>query len=230
MSESASSRIRRSSLRQRIGMLFTAPGRLFDVLAGVPEWKRTLAAYLVASASMLTLAGLADSEYGIEAIAGIPVAGGFVMLVAAHAFRAASAVINAPLYFVALAGTLLVVSRVRPGPHLSFRQLFSLTVHAAYVLLAGHALRLILALCGVDASGPAAALLPLETPPVSVLSVTWSDANGPPVGIFETSFHAMLGAAYCHARNRKRMVAGAALGAGLSLSTFAVWLILGTGR
>ena len=210
-------------------MLFTAREGLFDVLVEEPEWRRALAVYVVASASMLTLAGLADPGYGIESIAGVPVAGGFIVLVAAHTLVAAAAVINAPLYFAALAGTLLVVSRVRPGPRVSFRQLFSLTVHAAYILLAGHTLRLMLALCGVDPSGPAAALLPVEASPVSVLSVTWSDASGPPVGIFETSFHAMLGAAYCRARSRKRMVAGVVWGAGLSLSAFAAWLLLGTG-
>ncbi|WP_419163157.1 hypothetical protein [Candidatus Palauibacter sp.] len=180
---------------------------------------------------MLTLAGLAHPEYGVESIAGVPVAGRVIMLVAAHALSAAAAVINAPLYFATLAGILLAVSKIGPGHRVSFRQLFSATVHAAYILLAGHALRLALAVSGVELAGPAEALLPAEDPPVAVLFVTLSFgsvADAPPVGVFEMAFHALLGVAYCRIRGQ-RLIVGAAWGVGISLLVDILWLLLGAG-
>ena len=151
-----------------------------------------------------------------------------------------------PPYFAALAGILLAVSRLTPGKRVSFRQLFGVTVHAGYILLAGHALRIVLAAGGVDIEG-VAALLPdpnamflgdttpnsLDPPPpgavvhVTVIPISMfprSPVDIPAVGAFDTAFHALLGVAYCRIRGLP-LIAGAAWGAGLSLLVDAAWLL-----
>ena len=49
------------------------------------------------------------------------------------------------------------------------------------------------------------------------------------VGVFDAVFHALLGVAYCRIRGGKRLIAGAAWGAGLSLLADVLWLLLCTG-
>ena len=194
-------------------------------------------------------AGLVHHEYGIvtwPAFA-LPflVAGNAVVSVARE-------VLFSPAYFAALAGILLAVSRLTPGKRVSFRQLFSVTVHAGYILLAGHALRIVLAAGGADLAGAAAALLPdpdamflgdttpalLDPPPpgavvhataIPLSTFPQSPADIPAVGVFDTTFHAMLGVAYCRIRGANRLIMGAVWGTGVSLLADALWLLLGTG-
>ena len=194
--------------------------------------------------------GLVHYEYGVASwpVFGLP------LVIAVNAVGSvAREVLISPLYFAALAGLLLVVSRLTPGKRVSFRQLFSVTVHAGYILLAGHALRIVLAALGPDFPGAAAALLPdpdamflgdtipvlldPDTPRPGVVTTTVipystfprSPADIPAVGVFDTAFHALLGVAYCRIRGR-RLIAGALWGTGLSLLVDVVWLLLGAGN
>lgn len=217
---------------------------LFDALVEEPVWRRALVTYVLASACLWFIAGLVHREYGI---ASWPVfASPFVVALNA-VFSVLREILTSPLYFAALAGILLAVSRLTSGKRVSFRQLFSVTVHTGYILLVGHALRIALAASGVDLEGAAAALLPdlnamflgdttpnsLDPPPpgavvhVTVIPLSMfprSPADIPAVGIFDTAFHALLGVAYCRLRGG-RLIAGAFWGAGLSLLIDSVWLL-----
>jgi hypothetical protein len=216
-----------------------------DALAADPVWRRPLFVYILASSCLWALAGLAHHEHGIAAAARLPIAAAIPFTVAAHAIvSVVSEVLTMPLYFTALAVVLLAVSRFTPGKNVSFRQLFSVTVHAGYILLAGHALRVALSLAGVDIGGSAATLLPApdamflldsaEQVPAGSHSTSFSGFAGSPadvpaVGVFDTAFHALLGVAYCRIRGR-RLIAGAAWGVGLSLLVDVVWRLLGAGN
>ena len=213
---------------------------LVDALAAEPVWGRPLVAYLAASAFLWTAAALAHAEHGIVMAMRLPIAVAVPFVVVTYAVASViREILSTPAYFVALAGILLAVSRCTPGERVSFRQLFSVTVHAGYILLAGHALRVAFALGGVDFGGPAATLLPdpdamflpdpAEPVPAGSHSTSFSAFAGSPadipaVGAFDTVFHALLGVAYCRLRGR-RLIAGAAWGAGLSLLVDLVWLL-----
>lgn len=221
---------------------------LFDALAEEPVWRRALVTYVLASACLWFTAGLVHREYGVASwpAFALPLA-----LAANAVVSVARETLISPPYFAALAGILSAVSRLTPGKRVSFRQLFGVTVHAGYILLAGHALRIFLAAGGVDIEG-AAALLPdpnamflgdttpnsLDpSPPGAVVHVTViplsmfprSPADIPAVGIFDTAFHALLGVAYCRLRGG-RLITGALWGAGLSLLVDVVWLLLSAGN
>ena len=130
---------------------------LFDALAEEPVWRRALVTYVLASACLWLTAGLVHHEYGVASWPAFV----FPLVIAANVVvSVAREVLSSPLYFAVLAGILLAVSRLTPGKRVSFRQLFSVTVHTGYILLAGHALRIVLAAGGVDLAGVAAALLP----------------------------------------------------------------------
>ena len=218
---------------------------MFDALAAEPVWRRSLVAYLVASAFLWTVAGLAHREHGIVAAARLPIAGAVPFMVVAHTVvSVVREVISTPPYFVALASILLAVSRFTPGENVSFRQLFSVTVHVGYILLAGHALRVAFSLSGVELGGSAATLLPAPdamflldsaeqvaagTDRTSFSEFAGSPADVPAVGVFDTAFHGLLGVAYCRIRGR-RLIAGAAWGVGLSLLVDVVWLLVGAGN
>ena len=222
----------------------------FDAVAEEPVWRRALVTYVFASACLWMIAGLVHHEYGV---ASWPAFALPVVVVANAVVSVVREVLITPLYFAALAGILLAVSRLTPGKSVSFRQLFSVTVHAGYILLAGHALRIVLAAGGVDPAGAAAALLPdpdamflgdttpalLDPPPLGVVvhataiplsTFPRSPADIPAVGVFDAAFHALLGVAYCRLRGDKRLIVGAAWGCGLSLLVDVLWLLLGIGR
>ena len=211
---------------------------LFDALAEEPVWKRPLIAYVFMSACLWVGAGLAHHEHGIAALVYVP-AFAVTLMLAAHAVAAlARELLVTTPYFVALAGVLLVLSRLTPGRLVSFRQCFSLTVHAGYILLAGHALRIALAAGGLEPSGAMATLLPdpgaMFSPEADATTIAFSVFPDSPAdvlstGVFDTAFHAILGVAYCRIRGGKRLIAGAAWGAGLSLLADVVWLLLRIG-
>ena len=230
-----------------------APGvrvlTLFDALAEEPVWKRALVTYVFASACLWFIAGSVHREYGIASWPAF--ASPFVIAVNA-VFSVLRETLTSPFYFAALAGILFAVSRLTPGKRVSFRQLFGVTVHTGYILLAGHALRIVLAAGGADVEGASAALLPdpnamflgdttpnsLDPPPpgavvhVTVIPLSMfprSPADIPAAGIFDTVFHALLGVAYCRLRG-ERLIAGALWGAGLSLLVDVVWLLLSAGN
>ena len=203
--------------------------RLFDALLEEPTWKRPLIRYLCASTLLWILAGLAHREFGVATLVYAPAFAVPFVVLANILNSIVREVLNSPLYFGVLAAFLLAVSRLTPGNRLSFRQLFSVTIHAAYVLLAGHALRLVLAVTGVARTGVASVLLP--DPDAMFLPSSVDAASGTPeiafsvfgsvtdvasVGVFDTVFHAVLGVAYCHVRGQS-LVLGAAWGTGLSL-------------
>ncbi|WP_419858012.1 hypothetical protein [Candidatus Palauibacter irciniicola] len=214
---------------------------LLDALAAEPVWRRSLVAYLAVSAFLWTAAALAHAEHGIVMAMRLPIAVAVPFVVVTYAVASViREILTTPAYFVALAGILLAVSRFTPGERVSFRQLFSVTVHVGYILLAGHALRVALALGGVELGGTAATLLPdpdamflpdpAEPVPAGSHSTSFSGFAGSPadipaVGAFDTVFHALLGVAYCRIRGR-RLIFGAAWGAGLSLLVDVVWLLL----
>ncbi len=211
---------------------------LFDALAEEPVWKRRLIAYALMSACLWVGAGLAHHEHGIAALVYVPPFAVPLML-AAHvvAALARELLVTTP-YFVGLAGVLLLLSRLTPGRLVSFRQCFSLTVHAGYILLAGHALRIALAAGGVDSSGAMAVLLPdpgaMFSPEADATTIAFSVFPDSPAdvlstGVFDTAFHALLGVAYCRIRGTKRLIVGAAWGAGFSLLADVVWLLLRIG-
>ena len=223
---------------------------LFDALAEEPVWRRALVTYVLASACLWLTAGLVHHEYGVASWPAFV----FPLVIAANVVvSVAREVLSSPLYFAVLAGILLAVSRLTPGKRVSFRQLFSVTVHTGYILLAGHALRIVLAAGGVDLAGVAAALLPdpdamflgdttpvlLDPPPPGVVvhataiplsTFPRSPADIPAVGVFDTAFHALLAVAYCRLRGYKSLIGGAAWGGGLSVLADVVWLLLGAGQ
>ena len=212
----------------------------FDARMDEPVWRRALIAYLCASSCLWTVAGLVHEDHGLAAPWFMP-AFGVPFLITGHAVASmVREVLNTPLYLAALAGVLFAVSRLRPGTTVSFRQLFSVTVRAAYVLLAGHTLRVVLSACGVELSGAAALLLPdpnaMFLPDSggspsghdTAFSVFGSPADIPSVGAFDTAFHTLLGVAYCRLRGG-RLITGALWGAGLSLLVDVVWLLLTAG-
>ncbi len=211
---------------------------LFDALADDPVWKRPLIGYAFMSACLWVGAGLAHHEHGIAALVYAP-ALAVPLGIAAHAVAAlARELLVTTPYFVALAGVLLAVSQLTPGRPASFRQFFSLTVHAGYILLAGHALRIALAAGGVDPSGAMAVLLPdpgaMFSPEADATTIAFSVFPDSPAdvlsaGVFDTAFHALLGVAYCRIRGTKRLIVGAAWGTGLSLLADALWLLLRIG-
>ena len=224
---------------------------LFDALADDPVWRRALIMYLFVSAGLWTVAGLAHHEQGIAALVYAP-AFAVPLIVAGHVVASLLREVLVTIgYFAALAGVLLAVSRFTPGRPVSFRQFFSVTVHAGYILLVGHALRIALAAGGVELSGPTAALLPdpgaMFAPPsadpssalgtpgeVSANSIAFSVLPDSPAdvlstGVFDTAFHALLGVAYCRIRGAKRLIVGAVWGIGLSLMADVVWLLLRIG-
>ncbi len=211
---------------------------LFDALAEEPVSKRPLLAYAFVSACLWVGAGLAHHEHGIAALVYAP-AFAVPLIVAGHVVAALlrELLVTTP-YFVALAGVLLVVSRLTPGRPVSFRQFFSLTVHAGYILLAGHALRIALAAGGVEPSGAMATLLPdpgaMFSPEADATTIAFavfpdSPADVLSAGVFDTAFHALLGLAYCRIRGTKRLMVGAAWGTGLSLLADVLWLLLRIG-
>ena len=223
-----------------------------DSLAVEPAWRQPLIRYLVASALLRTAAGLVHQRHGIALLASLPIAGAVPFGIAAHAVNSlAREGLASPLYFVVLTGLLFTLSRLTPGARVSFRQLFSVTVHTGYILLAGHALRVGLAAWGVELAEPAATLLPdpdamFVSEPAGnaapnaamatsvnasiAFSMFGSPADVLSVGVFETAFHALLGAAYCRIRSGTRPIVGAAWGAGLSLLIDILWLLWGVGR
>ena len=225
---------------------------LFDSLAGEPVWRRALIVYLVVSSSLWAIAGLVHHEHGVAALVYAPVFAVPLIVAANVANSVVREVLHTPLYFAALAGILLAVSRLRPGKRVSFRELFSLAVHAGYILLAGHALRIALAASGVEFAGPAVAFLPdpdamflpdsaVVVPPefanaggvrsdtMAFATLSDSPADIPAVGVFDTAFHALLGVAYCRLRGGTRLIVGAAWGTGLSLLVDIVWLLVSAG-
>ena len=218
---------------------------LFDALAAEPVWRRSLFVYILTSSFLWAVAGLAHREHGIVATASLSITGAIPLMVAGHAIVSVlREVLSMPLYFVALAAFLLAVSRFTRGERVSFRQLFSVTVHAGYILLAGHALRVAFTLGGVELGGAATTLLPdpsamfLLDPAEEVVvgnqltafsGFAGSPADIPATGVFDTAFHALLGVAYCRIRGR-RLIAGAALGVGLSLLVDCVWLLSAAGN
>ena len=223
-----------------------------DSLAVEPAWRRPLIRYLVASALLWTAAGLVHQRHGVASITSLPIAGAVPFMVVGHVVVSlAREVLNSSPYFVVLTGLLFALSRLTPGARVSFRQLFSVTVHTAYLLLAGHALRIGLAAWGVEVAEPAATLLPgpdamFVSEPAGTIapnaaratsvnaSVAFSMFGSPAdvlsVGVFETAFHALLGAAYCRIRGGPRPIVGAAWGAGLSLLIDVLWLLWSVGR
>ncbi len=229
-----------NAARSRPPLLHRRVLSLFDALAEEPVWRRSLIAYLFASACLWTASGLVHHDHGVAALVYAPVFA-VPFLVAAHAVTSVvREVLNTPAYFAALAGVLLAASRLTPGKPVSFRQLFSVTVHAGYVLLVGHALRVALAAGGVGLTGPA--LLPdpdamfLSDPArpgvVNGTMIAFSVFSRSPAdvlstGVLEVAFHALLGVAYCRIRGGKRLIVGAAWGGGLSLLVDIVWLLLG---
>lgn len=239
MTGRGSSRVRQAPPLHRRVLSF------FEALAAEPAWRRSLLVYILAGSFLWTVAGLAHREHGIVATASLSITGAIPLAVAGHAITSVlREVLSMPLYFVALAGVLLAVSRFTRGEDVSFRQLLSVTVHAGYILLAGHALRVALSLGGVEFGGFAATLLPapdamfvLDTVEqvaasshhTSFSGFAGSPADVPAVGVFDTAFHALLGVAYCRIRGR-RLIAGAAWGVGLSLLVDVVWLLLGAGN
>lgn len=225
---------------------------LFDALGEEPVWKPALVAYVFASSFLWVVAGLAHHEHGVAALVYAPVFAVPFMLAANVVISIVREVLNTPLYFGALAGMLLALSRLTPGKRVSFRQLFSVTVHAGYILLAGHALRVALAAAGVELAGPAAILLPdpdamflpdraapvvpdpavpgsVEVHDTAFSVFSGSPADVPSVGVFDTGFHALLGVAYCRLRGHPQLIVGAVWGAGLSLLVDILWLLLRTG-
>lgn len=207
----------------------------FDALAEEPVWRRALIAYLFASAFLLWAAGLVNPEHGIASVASAPAAAAVPFAVAFYALASVvREILNTPMYFAAVAGVLLAVSRLTPGKGVTYRQLFSVTVHAGYVLLLGYALRIVLAVRGVELAGAAAVLLPDPAPLAATsdtVDVALNVAFGPPadmaaVGVFDTAFHALLGVAYFHIRNHKRVILGAVWGVGLSVLVDVVWLLV----
>ena len=185
-------------------------------------------------------------------MANLPIAGVVPFAVAGHVVVSLvrEVLVSSP-YLVVFAGLLFAYSRLTPGARVSFRQLFSVTVHTGYILLAGHALRIGLAAWGVEMAEPAATLLPdpdamfvsepagnaasnaAEATSVNAsvaFSMFGSPADVLSVGVFETAFHALLGAAYCRMRGGPRPIVGAAWGAGLSLLIDALWILWGVTR
>lgn len=235
--------------RGRLSALDVRVLPLFDALAEEPVWRRPLVTYVLASACLWMIGGLVHHEYGVVSWPA------FALPLIIAGFAVASVVrevFSGPIYFAALAGVLLVVARLTPGKRVSFRQLFSVTVHTGYILLAGHALRIVLAASGGDFAGAAAALLPdpdalllgdttpvlLDPPPPgAVVNATAiplspfprSPADIPAVGVFDTAFHALLGGAYCRLRGSGRPIIGVVWGAGLSVLADVVWLLLVAG-
>ena len=226
--------LRPPSLRQRILSLF-------DTLAERPVWRRPLLVYLLGSSLLWTAAGLIHRQHGVVAASSLVAIAAPLVIFGHSVTSAVREILTSPPYFLALTCVLLVLSRLTPGRRVSFGQLFSVTVHVGYVLLLGHALRVALSASGVELAGPAATLLPdpnamfLPDPTgptapdhhsISFSAFPRSPTDVPAVGLFDAGFHALLGVGYCHIRGR-RLAAGAAWGAGLSLLADILWFLLG---
>lgn len=210
--------------------------RWFDALMEEPTVKRPLIRYLSASIVLWILAGLAHHQHGVAALVYAPAFAVPFVILANIVTSVLREILNSPLYFGALAALLLAASRLTPGKRLSFRQLLSITIHAAYVLLAGHALRFVLAAAGVELGGMATVFLPdpdamflpntLAAASTNSQDVAFSMFGSPTdiasVGLFDTVFHALLGLAYCHIRDRP-LVLGVCWGTGLSLFADGLW-------
>lgn len=93
---------------------------LVDALAAEPVWGRPLVAYLAVSAFLWTAAALAHAEHGIVMAMRLPIAAAVPFAVVGYAVASViRELLSTPVYFIALAGILLVVSRWTPGERVS---------------------------------------------------------------------------------------------------------------
>ncbi len=179
-----------------------------------PVWKDALAWQVVLGA-LLSIPAASDTlrhvfEFGPMALAAslatLGITAGLAVLVA---------ILAVPLFYASVAAVLFIAARLVKRRAVSFAEIFSATVHAAYVLLLGRMITSFPPLSGVSLMGPPQ--LALRQPP--------PDTSFGPVlvaGAIEAAFFALLGVALCRVCGGRRVTLAAALGIASYLATIAL--------
>ena len=204
-------------LYRRLLLLLLRPGRLFTMLREEPVWKDALA-WQVLLGALLSIAAAIDTlprvfEFGsvapVASLATLGIAAGLAVLVASLAV---------PLFYASVAAVLFIGVRFVMRCAVSFAEIFSATVHAAYVLLLGRMITSLPPLSGASLMGP---------PQLGFRQPAPDASFGPLLvaGVVEAAFFALLGVALCRVCGRRRVAVAAALGIALYVATIALTFV-----
>lgn len=180
-----------------------------------PVWKDALAWHVLLAALLSIAAAIIDTlphafEFGSMALAASLATLGITAGVAGLV-----AILAVPLFYAAVAVVLFIGVRFVMRCAVSFAEIFSATVHAAYVLLLGRMITSFPPLSGASLMGPPQLGLRQPAPDTSF---------GPALvaGVLEAAFFALLGVALCRVCGGRRVTLAAALGVAFYLATIAL--------
>ena len=219
MNENGSPPAHTPPLHQRLLLLFASPGRLFDALKDEPVWRGALAGQVVLETLLLTtpIVLLVPRVYEAGTLAATA---GSAVLGVVGVLTVLVAVLSVPLFYGAIAGVLFIAARFITPRSVSFTQLFSVTIHAAYVLLLGRVIALV---------SPLSDSAILSPPRLRVLQPA-SGADFAAAAPFSTllgmAFFALLGVALCRVCRLRRVVLVAACGSALYLVFVALAVVV----